>query len=172
MTALERQQKEGVLHQSEGRKQGNVSVSALMLCWGDYRHTVRSGWLPWNTQEPREPQVLDSGGWKTCNNPGSFYYIWKIEVEIYFLFFFSNDIESTWGPTSRFKEYFSFVCAALLTFLGFYNITGFRGSGILQVHTASCCKTRGVFRKGLLWQLRPVEWLQVFKLFATPLAGL
>lgn len=43
----------------------------------------------------------------------------------------------------------------------------FRGSGILPVHTASCCKTRGGFRKGLLWQLRPVEWLEVIKLIAT-----
>lgn len=169
MMALERQQKEARTNLKAESKEmwqslhaGSAEVSTdTQWGLGDSPGTARS---PWSAGEP---QVLSSGGWESCDNPGSFHYIWKIEVEIYFLFFFSNDIESTWGPTSLFKKYFSFVCAALLTFLGFYNIMGFRGSGILPMHTASCCKTRGVFRKGLLWQLRPVEWLELIKIIAT-----
>lgn len=40
---------------------------------------------------------------------------------------------------------------------------GFRDSEILQMHVVSCCKTRGLFWKGLLWQLRTVEWLVVIR---------
>lgn len=100
---------------------------------------------------------------KSCNNPGSFYYIWRNVRCCFFFHFFTWHQIHLGSHIALWNLCFS-LCS-LLTSSGFYNIVGFRDSWILQMHTPSCCKTRGLFRKGLLsskFQVNPSSHLLVW----------
>lgn len=163
MTALERQKTETRINLT-GRKVNKcgrlrtcdlLQVSANV--WWDLGVTIL-GYL----RATGVLQALCTEPWRLSANLVAdlvlFYCSWKITCR--FVFFSLNGIEFIWGHEFYFENYFSlpeqpqhFGTFTILRTLGLWDFAKF-----------AACAERVVFRKGFLWQLTTVEWLEVIRL--------
>lgn len=166
MTALERQKRQTHINLT-GRK---VNKCGRLWTWALLQVSANVWWdlgdYPGTLGVPLECcRALCTEPWRLRANLVAdlvlFYCSWKITCRfVFFTFFKWHWIHL--GSRIPFWKLFFLCLSSFANILGFLQYCGLQG--LWDFAKFAACAERVVFRKGFLWQLSTVEWLEVIRL--------